>query len=563
METKKVKKTINKNIVKENLNTKVKSSEEDGIHITNNFHVANEVLEFIPHESAELYKMVPIAKRNNVLYIGLVDIKNIDARDALNFITLNQGVDYKIQKITKAQFQIVLDQYGKANTAVSDALEQLEEEHSVVLGIDDEDVSSVSKGFLKEEAPVIRLVSTILAQAVAKEVSDIHIEPFDTYALVRYRLDGILQEELRFPRRVHDSLVARIKILSNLRLDERRRPQDGRFSSTIKKNRVDFRVATFPTSNGEKVILRVLDKQKGLRDLGELGFSESVYESVLKATKKPHGLILATGPTGAGKTTTLYALLNILDKKTKNIVSLEDPVEYSLSGINQSNIRPEIGYSFASGLRSVLRGDPDQILVGEIRDKETAQLAIQAALTGHVVYSTLHTNTAIGAVSRLINFGIDPFLLAPTISLIIGQRMSRKLDGEAKDLLVTSGMKKYIDNKFSDLPQVYKSIIPEALSFKEALPRQDNPTGLKGRVGIFESLEINEEIKSIILDSPTEKSIYTAARKSGFITMQEDAIIKGLKGTIPLTEVVKIGNEGALANSEYSHEGEDEQFLGF
>ena len=217
------------------------------------------------------------------------------------------------------------------------------------------------------------------------------------------------------------------------------------------------------------------------------------------------------------------------------------------AGVSGVAIRPEIGYSFASGLRSVLRGDPDQILVGEIRDKETAQLAIQAALTGHVVYSTLHTNTAIGAISRLINFGIDPFLLAPTLSLIIGQRMSRKIDGEAKDLAITSGMKKYIDDIFSDLPQKYRSAVPEQNSFKEALPRQDNPTGLKGRLGIFEVLEVGDEIRSIILDNPTETAIYTAARKNGFITMKEDAIIKGLGGSIPLTEVVKIGNEEALS----------------
>ena len=266
----------------------------------------------------------------------------------------------------------------------------------------------------------------------------------------------------------------------------------------------------------------------------------------MKQQKKQYGLILATGPTGAGKTTTLYALLNILNKSSTNIVSLEDPVEYRLSGINQSNIRPEIGYSFSSGLRSVLRGDPDQILVGEIRDKETAKLAIQAALTGHVVYTTLHTNTAIGAISRLINFDIDPFLLAPTLSLIIGQRMSRRIDGESKDIKVNVGMKKYIDNKFKDLPQIYHENIPEINSFQEPIPRDDNQSGLKGRVGIFETLEIDESIRSIILDSPTEDSIYKVAREKGFITLEEDAIIKGLQGKIPLTEVVKVGNEGVM-----------------
>ena len=529
---------------KKDTKTKLKGSSEDGIHITKNLRVPQDLLEIIPQESAELYKMIPLAKKDNVLYIGLIDEKNIDARDALNFISLNQGFEYKIQKITEEEFNIIFEQYGHAVNAMTDALEEIEEQSDIVLGIEEDDGAPTD--FLKEEAPVIRLVSTILANGVKKEVSDIHIEPYDNKAVVRYRIDGVLQEELKFSRKVHDSLIARIKILASLRLDERRRPQDGRFTSVVQKNRVDFRVATFPTASGEKIVLRVLDKQKGLRALADLGLSEKAYDDVLEASKKPFGLILATGPTGAGKTTTLYALLNILDKNTKNIVSLEDPIEYRLEGINQSNIRPEIGYTFASGLRSVLRGDPDQILVGEIRDKETAQLAIQAALTGHVVYSTLHTNTAIGAVSRLINFGIDPFLLAPTLSLVIGQRMTRKIDGDSKDIPITPGVRSYLDNTFKDLPEKYKKILPPIESFKEAIPRDDNPTGLRGRVGVFETLRIGERVRDIIIDNSLENEIAEAARQEGYITMQEDAIIKGLQGVIPLTEVVKIGNEGII-----------------
>ena len=385
-------------------------------------------------------------------------------------------------------------------------------------------------------------------------MSDIHIEPNEKSAVVRYRLDGILQNQMQFSRKILDSFVARIKILANLRIDERRRPQDGRFSSRIKDNRVDFRVAIFPTVNGEKVILRVLDKGKGLRDLASVGLEERAYEGILRAIKRPYGLVLATGPTGAGKTTTLYAILSMTNRVNQSIVSLEDPVEYRLEGVNQSNIRPEIGYTFATGLRSVLRTDPDQIFVGEIRDKETANLAVQAALTGHLVYSTLHTNSAIGAVSRLLNFGIDPFLLAPTLSLVIGQRMVRRLDGEGTEVPVNEGMKTHLEKKFADLPQRYKSKIPDFTSFRDPVPTERSPSGMRGRVGVFEVFEIDEEIRSIIFNTPSETKMYEAARKNGFMTMGEDAILKGLRGIIPLSEAVKVGNEGVLGVEEGGEE---------
>lgn len=516
------------------------------MRLTKNYRVVSDLLYFIPQESAELYSIVPLVKRDNLLIVGAVDPSNLDARDALNFITMSQGMEYKIQQITKEQFDGILQQYGQSDMAMSEALGQIEEQHDVVFGV--EDGGGVNaKDFIREEAPVIKLVSTILAQAVAKGASDIHIEPLESLALVRYRLDGILQKELDFPSAVHDSLIARIKILSNLRLDERRRPQDGRFFSIIRDNRVDFRVATLPTSNGEKVTLRVLDRQRGLRTLSDLGLGESAHKKVLEIMRRPFGLILATGPTGAGKTTTLYALLNDTDRDTKNIVSLEDPVEYRLEGINQSNIRPEIGYTFATGLRSILRGDPDQILVGEIRDKETAHLAIQAALTGHLVYSTMHTNTAIGALARLINFGIEPFLLAPTLSMIIGQRMVRRLDGDGKEVPAGRAMVAQLEKQFKDLPQRFKSQVPDFTSFREAVPTEDSPSGMHGRIGVFEALHIDDEIRSVILENPEEGEIYRAARKKGFVTMAEDAIIKGLRGVIPLSEVVKVSNERVLS----------------
>ncbi len=523
----------------------------DKIAVDKEYKIPKDLFSFIPRDSADLYKIVPLEKKDNVLYVGTVNENNLDARDALNFITTSQGMEYKMQQITEEQFSELVQQYEQASETMSDALSQLEDQYDVMIdtGSDKEDERS-AEALIQEEAPIIKLLSTILGQAVEKGTSDVHIEAQDKKSVVRYRIDGVLVKQLEFIPRVHDSIVARIKIVSNLRLDERRRPQDGRFSSIIRNNRVDFRVATFPTPNGEKVVLRVLDTAKGLRSLGDLGLEENMYDKVLRAIKRPYGLILATGPTGAGKTTTLYALLNMLDRKSQNIVSLEDPVEYQLEGINQSNIRPEIGYSFATGLRSVLRGDPDQILVGEIRDKETAQLAIQAALTGHLVYSTLHTNTAIGAVSRLAHFGIEPFLLAPTLLLIVGQRMARRLDGEGKEMPVSGSMLTYLEDKFSDLPQLYRSQIPDFRAFKDVIPTEENPSGMKGRIGVFEVLEVNDEIRSIIMKQPDEREIYKAARKTGFITMGEDAITKGLRGLMPFSEVAKISNEDVLGEEE-------------
>ena len=533
---------------------KVKTGTAVGtVNITKGFRVPSELLSLIPRESAELYKIVPLTKRDDMLIVGAVDTQNLDARDALNFTTMRQGLQFQMQQITEEQFLDLVSQYGQVDNVMDEALSEWEQSEGVILDIDSNAVIGNDET-IQDEAPIIKLVSSILAQAVAREVSDVHIEPRENTSLVRYRLDGLLHHDLKFPSKVHDPLVARIKILSNLRLDERRRPQDGRFSSIIGKNRVDFRVASFPTANGEKIVLRVLDKQKGVKDLGTLGLEEVSYEKVLRAVKRPYGLILATGPTGAGKTTTLYALINIIERETKNIVSLEDPVEYRIDGINQSNIRPEIGYTFATGLRSVLRGDPDQILVGEIRDKETAQLAVQAALTGHVVYSTLHTNSAVGAISRLINFGIDPFLIAPTLSLVIGQRMARRIDGEGKEKPIGQGLLKHLEKKFSDLPQKYKSQIPEFTSFKEAMPSSDSPSGMRGRIGVFETLEVNEEIRSIMLSNPIEAEIYKAARKEGFLTMSEDAVIKGIQGTIPFSEVVKISNEQSLGDADPEYE---------
>ena len=524
---------------------------ENKIPIGENFQVVSEVLQFIPQEAAETYNMVPLAQKGNILHVGAITPDDLDARDALNFIAASRGFEYKIQKITKEQLNQVFQQYEKMNDDMVQTLEQLEQldtVEDVILGIEEDE--TITGGVIQEDAPIIKFVSNILSQAINKRASDVHIEILRNNGLIRFRVDGVLGESIEYKKHLHNTIVSRIKIMSKLRLDERRKPQDGRFTSRIKDRIVDFRVASFPTMEGEKITLRVLDRRKGVLNLSELGLRDDDLERMKRAIKRPHGLILATGPTGSGKTTTLFALVNLVDRKRNNIISLEDPVEYRLDGINQSTINPSIGYSFATGLRSVLRGDPNQILVGEIRDRETAQLAVQAALTGHLVYSTLHTNTAIGAITRLINFGIDPFLLAPTIRLVIGQRMLLRFDGDKKEEPIGDAMKRHINSRFEDLPQSYKSKLPDFKSLYEVVPTENNPSGMKGRIGVFEVLEVDKEIQSIILDTHLETDIYASARKNGYITIGEDAIIKGLTGEVPKSEVFKLVGENSFAESE-------------
>src|SRR3989338_1996680 len=324
---------------------------------------------------------------------------------------------YKLFLISENDFGVMLDKYKGLSGEVTKALSELESELSTSIPqeIKGEDIKELAEAKIVEDAPVTKIVATILSYASDGKSSHIHNEPTAENVRVRFRVDGVLNTSLILPLKVQSAVVARIKILSNMRLDEKRKPQDGRFSAKIEGRKIDFRVSTFPTYHGEKIVMRILDQSQGLRTLDDMGFSEKNLDMIRKATKRPYGLILITGPTGSGKSTTLYAMLGEVDRDHMNVLSLEDPVEYSMDGVSQSQIHPEIDYTFATGLRTTLRQDPDIIMVGEIRDKETAQLAIQAALTGHLVFSTLHTNSAVGAIPRLIDMGVDPYLIAPTL----------------------------------------------------------------------------------------------------------------------------------------------------
>jgi type IV pilus assembly protein PilB len=507
-----------------------------------------DVLKYIPEESAMHYQIVPLSVVEGVLEVGMVDPENISAVDALSFIARKTGMPFKIFRISPEDFAKVETMYkglgGDVDRALSDlSMEKKKEDYSVtgeaILNLDQAKDLPNKEGTgmeLREDAPAIKLVSTILRYAIDGEASDIHVEPTNSGVRVRYRVDGILHTSVVLPLETHRALTARIKVLSSIRLDERRKPQDGRFSATIDGRSIDFRVSTFPTYNGEKIVIRILDREKGFIPLDKLGLTERNVTAIREAIKRPYGLILISGPTGSGKSTTLYSMLSEIDRETKNVLSLEDPVEYYIDGVNQSQVRPEIGYTFANGLRTTLRQDPNVIMVGEIRDGETAKLAIQAALTGHLVLSTIHTNSAIGTIPRLIDMGVEPYLIPPTLVLSMAQRLVRKLcpdSGQPTD--VTTSMNKMMEDQFESLPKHFRPTVPKTVP--EAKRTPTCPNGTRGRLAVFEVMEMTSNIEDAILKSPVESKIWDVARKQGVLTMKEDAMQKSFDGLIPFSEV--------------------------
>jgi len=522
--------------------------------------VSQDVFQYIPVHSARHYGFVPLALVEGALEVGIIDPDNIEALDALQFISGQLGLPYKIFLITKQDFERVLNAYenisgevGKAlseyetaaepeNTENTDESNQMKE--ALMSSGEELNLTGSTSAIKKEDAPVTKIVSTILRYAIDGHSSDVHIEPSPLKTRVRFRMDGDLHTSLELPTKIHEAVVARIKILSKLRLDEKRKPQDGRFSATVDKRRIDFRVSTFPTEYGEKIEMRILDQSASKATLDTVGFSEAQLVQIRTMMKVPFGIILLAGPTGSGKSTTLFAMLSEMDRETANVVSLEDPVEYEIPGVSQSQVRPEIDYTFANGLRSILRQDPDVIMVGEIRDKETAALAVQAALTGHLVLSTIHTNSAAGAIPRLVDMGIDPFLIAPTLIGTVGQRLVKKLcTGAGKPFPVSTSMKALLDREFSDLPDEYRKKLPPFENFYHASPTGECPTGTRGRIGVFEILLMNDKIEQVLLTEPNEEKVYSAARASGMLTMRETAIIKALSGEIAFEEVNTLGGE--------------------
>jgi type IV pilus assembly protein PilB len=513
--------------------------------------VPAKILEYIPQESAEHYQCVPIAIVDGVLEVGMVNPDDISTRDALNFISSKTGLPFKIFLISSEDFEKVLALYKGLTSEVGKALNELETELKVEIdhnqekgavvdsSIDpDKEDAPVNESHITEDAPVTKIVATILRYATDGNASDIHIEPWRDSVKVRFRVDGVMNTSLVLPSKVHSAVVARIKILSNMRLDEKRKPQDGRFSARIEGRKIDFRVSTFPTYFGEKVVMRLLDQEKGVKKLDQLGMSPRNLDLIRTAIKKPYGLILISGPTGSGKSTTLYSMLNEIDREHQNVLSLEDPIEYNIEGMSQSQVKPEIGYTFGEGLRTTLRQDPDVIMVGEIRDKETAQLAIQAALTGHLVLSTIHTNTATGVIPRLIDMGVDPYLIAPTLILAMAQRLVGGLcPNSGKPLPVDASVKMMFDKEFEDLPKKFRDEITFGPYVYEMQVSPECPNGTRGRIAVMEVFEMNKDLEQVILKNPTEIEVMKIVRAQGMLTMKEDAILKAMDRTIPFEEV--------------------------
>ncbi len=504
-----------------------------------------DILKYIPEESARYYQMAPIALEGKVLSVGMANPESNEAKEALRFIASKLGFSTQIFLISLSDLDMVLKEYsglgGEAVKVLGDLETVLSEQKMEIPEEFLKTVESQKGARLIEEAPVTKMVAVILRHAVEGRASDIHIEPTRQNLRVRFRLDGILYTSLLLPLGVHEAIVSRVKILTNMLLDEKRKPQDGRFSVSLGARNVDFRVSTFPTSFGEKVVLRILDPSKGVKDLEQLGLSGYNFEVIKEELKAPYGMILLTGPTGSGKTTTLYAMLQMLDREKNNIVSLEDPVEYVVEGVNQSQIKPEINYDFATGLRHILRQDPDIILVGEIRDKETAKLAVQAALTGHLVLSTLHTNNAIGVVPRLVDMGIDPYLIPPTLRLAIAQRLLPTLCKDSKAAVpLKGGVKEKILKEIAEIPEPTRKTIKIPSEIYAPFPSPKCPRGTEGRIAVFEALKMTEELEQIILTNPAEPLIFKEARRQGMITMREDGIIKVLNGVISLESLESV-----------------------
>jgi type IV pilus assembly protein PilB len=511
--------------------------------------IKDEALDFLSRDIARNYSVVCFFKDSTIAKIGLVHY-DLKAMEAVSFLAKGQNLKVEYYLISDKSFREVFRKYDKLEEEVSSALQVKAKEKTEDLAVV-EDRSEVLKEEDVNSAPVARIVSVIIRHAVESRASDIHIEPFMNESRVRYRIDGILHNSLILPKSIHNSVVARIKVLAKLKLDETRIPQDGHIRLIIDAREIDFRISTLPLGASEKVEMRILDQAKELTNMENLGFNKHVFNTLKENIKKTSGIILMTGPTGSGKTSTLYSILNTLNKETVNISTLEDPIEYQIKGINQSQIRPELGFDFATGLRSFLRQDPNIIMVGEIRDEETSELAVHAGLTGHLVLSTLHTNDALGAVFRLLDMKIEPFLLASTLRLIVAQRLVRRICPYCKkETKLPEKIMTEMVTVMSQLPldvvhaeNVNINNFEDIRGFKFYEPvgciRCSN-TGYLDRLAIAESVVINEEIKELIINRRNELNNDALRHSQLFVSLKQDGIFKILAGITTIDEVLRV-----------------------
>jgi type IV pilus assembly protein PilB len=536
--------------------------------------INNEVASLVPREVAKKHQFLFFDKKGNKIKVAMVNPQDMNALNIVRFAADKENLDAEIYEVSQDVFAEMMEFYTMPVEMVKEAVDSFKSEALFEESQTEKEAGEkkISKAEILKDAPVAKLVEVIVSHAIEGRASDIHIEPEDKDYRVRYRVDGVLHISLILPKEVGLVVISRIKIMANLKIDERRKPQDGRFNLKInrtdaeKKNKktekikdVDFRVSTLPVLLGEKLVMRILEKDETLVNMNSLGLWGSSRESLLLAIQETYGMVLITGPTGSGKSTTLYFALKILNQEEKNIITLEDPIEYNIEGINQSQVNPEIGYTFANGLRTILRQDPNIIMLGEIRDSETAALSVHAALTGHLVLSTLHTNTAIGAVPRLIDMGVEPFLLASSLRMVIAQRLVRKICENCREEIQIS---ESIKNRVAE---EIKNISPEELKkyeidlnaglhfFKGKGCKKCGNLGLKGRVAVYEVVPISEAMKEIIIEKKGNDSLLTQERdKEKIVTMKQDGLLKLLKGITTIEEVERVteGSIGLLIDEE-------------
>ncbi len=502
-----------------------------------------EVMHDISRKAASTYRFIAFDKKGATLLIAMESPNDFQAAEAVKFIAKRKGLTPQIYLASGDAIDHALGGAGAVEAEIGGALKEFSQELQEAGDLK----SAAIIERVGEEAPVTKVVAVMIRHAIEGHSSDIHIEPTEKEVRVRYRIDGKLHTSLVLPLKVHAAIISRIKILSNLKIDESRLPQDGRFSATVDSGSYDFRVSTMPTTFGEKVAMRILDKSSGAPSFDELGLMGKMQEVFIQYVHSPYGIILLSGPTGSGKSTTLFTSLSLLNNQESNIVTLEDPVEYEIIGVNQTQVQPEIGLTFASGLRSILRQDPDIIMVGEIRDRDTAELSVHAALTGHLVLSTIHTNGAIGAIPRLIDMGIDGFLLSASVRLLAAQRLIPRLCQKCKE-------------EVPIIPAIHEKVMTELIDLPEGYRREENQRnpkvffrspgcpeckemGILGRIAIFEVVPISRAMRAAMNDFSDFDTLNTIAKNEGMVTMRQDGLLKALVGEVRYEDVMRVTSE--------------------
>lgn len=513
-----------------------------------NVEMDQDVLMLLPFEVAKRSMVVPLGESNGQLVVAMLDVGNIQSVDYLSTLT---GRPVRAVMASSDGIQAVLKQYRGDFTGVKQAVKVTNQE------VEKQANSNVKT--ITQDSPISKALTSILDFAVKSKASDVHIEPLENSLAIRCRIDGVLRKVMELPKAIEPALVSRIKILSNLKIDEHRIPQDGQFAVLVGDKEVDLRIAISPVVWGEQVVIRLLDKTGTSMDIEGMGMTGRALRAVMEGISRPNGMILTSGPTGSGKSTTLYALIKKIKSEKINIVTLEDPVEYKMEGVNQIQVNVDAGLTFASGLRSILRQDPDVVMVGEIRDAETANLAVQASLTGHLVFSTLHTNSAAGILPRLLDMGIEPFLLASTLNTVIGQRLVRRV-AQKRTVFQSNEMQTNEVNKVVGdlLPRTQEDVamVGEDLGYAglpvagqnsytlvKGVDDQDSPGGYAGRVGLYEAIDVDEDIQKLIVSHATAAEVMHTAREKGTVTMRQDGILKALSGITTIEEVNRVASD--------------------